>query len=340
MKLLLLLLAIVGLTVTAARLKDIASLKGVRDNQLLGYGIVIGLSGTGDKSSELTSNSLGLVLRTMGVDLKSKNLETKNTAAVICSAVLPPFARSGSRLDVTVSAIGGASSLDGGNLLITSLRGPDGQIYAMAQGKIMTIKRGDGKGVGQTLVTAQVPGGAILEKEIAFDFSTQREMHYYLQNPDFTTAARAARRINEELGGKYATATDAASIDVILPYSLDATPVETIAQIERIDIEADRKAKVVINPRTGTVVLGENVRILGGVGIAHNNLQIEIKDTSSKGSSNDNSKTHKVMVLNPGPSIAEIAGSLNEIGASADDLVALIQSLKTAGALTAEIEIQ
>lgn len=323
----------VGWVSEASRLKDIASLKGVRDNQLLGYGIVIGLSGTGDKSSELTENSLSLALKSLGVDLKSK-LETKNTAAVICSATLPAFARAGSRIHITVSGIGSATSLEGGTLLMTSMRGPDGQVYAMAQGKLTVAKRGDNKAAGQTLVTAEVPSGGILEKEVSFDFSSQKQLRYYLHAPDFTTAARVARRINEELGGKYATAADAGTIDVILPYHLEVTPVELIAQLERIDIEADRRAKIVLNPRTGTVVMGDEVRVLP-VAVAHNNLQIEVAKNSS-----GESKHKKVMVMNQATNIADLVGTLNEMGASGDDLIALVQTLRAAGAIAAEVEIQ
>jgi len=332
----------------AARLKDIASLRGARDNQLLGYGIVIGLAGTGDKSSELTENSLGFALKGMGVDMKTtQKPETKNIAAVVVSATLPAFVKNGSRLDVTVSSIGSATSLNGGTLLATALRGPDGIVYAMSQGKIVTQKRGDGgsKVGGQTVVTASVPMGAILEKEVRFDFAAQKELKYQLNQPDFTTAARASQRINEELGGKFATASDAATIDVILPYTFEGSPVDLIARLEAVEIEADRRAKIVLNQRTGTVVLGDNVQI-APVAIAHNNLKLEVRDTkAAKGGDEEGGapaagKSKSVIPLQPGPSIAEVAASLNEMGASADDLVTLIQALKASGALTAEVELQ
>ena len=211
----------------AVRLKDLATIRGARSNQLVGYGLVIGLSGTGDKSMELTENSLGLMLKGLGVDLKSAKMEAKNVAAVVCTALLPPFSRQGSRLDVTVSSVGAATSLAGGALLMTSLRGPDGNVYAMAQGKVITQKGTAGTGGGGgTLVTAQVPQGAILEKEVAFDFAGQKELKYQLQNADFTTAARIAHKMNEELGGKYATAEDAALVSVVIPYGFEGSPVD------------------------------------------------------------------------------------------------------------------
>lgn len=340
------LLCLVGLGASAAqgaRLKDLMSLKGTRDNQLLGYGLVVGLAGTGDKSSELTSSSLGLALKGLGVDHKIQKIETKNVAAVVVSAVLPPFAKAGSKLDVTVSSVGSATSLDGGALVATSLRAPDGKVYAMAQGKILTTKRSDNARVGgQTVVTAAVPDGAILEKEVAFDLQSQKELRYHLIQADFTTAARIARRINEELGGKYAIASDAATVDVILPYQYEGTAVDLVAQIEAVDVEADRKAKIVVNQRTGTVVLGDNVR-LAPVAVAHGNLKIEVRDNAKVAAGvpvDDAVKTQTVMTLQPGPSIAEVASSLNEIGASAEDLVALIRALRASGALLAEVEVQ
>lgn len=334
-------------SVEAARVKDLASLRGTKDNQLLGYGLVIGLSGTGDKASELTESSLNMALKGLGVDLKSKSIETKNVAAVVVSATLPPFSKLGGRLDVTVSSVGSASSLDGGTLLATALRAPDGNVYAMAQGKIVTNKRAEGAGKvgGQTLVTASVPNGALIEKELSYDLSRVKELKYHLHHADFTTAARMARRINEELGGKYATATDAASVEVIPPYSFDGTMVELVAQVEGVDVEADRKAKVVINQRTGTVVLGEHVQITP-VAIAHSNLKIEVREASAAGEGAGGGgeatggRAKQVMAMKSMPSVAEVASSLNEMGASADDLVTLLNSLKAAGALIAEVELQ
>ena len=329
-----------------SRIKDISSIRGVRNNQLVGYGIVVGLAGTGDKSSELTSSSLGLALKGMGVDLKSPKLDTKNAAAVIVSSTLPAFAKVGTRLDVSVSSIGSASSLDGGVLLMTALRGPDGNVYSMAQGKVVTTKRSDAKATGQTLVTADVPGGGLLEKEIPLDFTQEREIRFHLLHPDFTTAARMARRINEEFGGKYATALDGGTVHVILPYHTDASPVELIAQLEMVDVEADQKAKVVVNQRTGTVVLGDQVR-LSPVAIAHGNLKVEVKDvkpaaggSASASATADEKKSASIMLHKGGVTISEVVAGLNEMGATSDDLIAMLQALKASGSLAAEVEIQ
>ncbi len=333
----------------ATRIKDLAALRGSRDNQLLGYGLVIGLAGTGDKSLELTENSLDLALKKIGADTKAKKMETKNVAAVVVSATLPPFAKGGNRIDVTVSSIGSATSLEEGTLVATSLRGPDGKTYAVAQGKVSVPKKADsgqrsgGRAGGAQAVTGLVLNGGLVEKEIAFDLASKKDLVYNLQDPDFTTAARMVLRINEELGGKYAVAEDAATVNVIVPYQFDGTAVDLVARIESIDIEADRKAKVVVNAKTGTVILGEYVQI-APVAIAHNNLKIEIKQKGEKKEGEEEAEvttiTKKVLPLPASANIADIAASLNEIGASAEDLVSLLHSLKASGALMAELEFK
>lgn len=332
MRLALLLFLIVG-SAYGARLKDIATLVGDRDNQLIGYGLVIGLAGTGDKSFDLSNQSLTQVLRTIGVNPKSPNFESKNIAAVICTATLPPFSRQGTRLNVVASSIGSAQSLEGGTLVMTALRGPDGVVYAMAQGKVVTIRRNE-KGGDQTLVTAEIREGAILEKELNVDLISRRELRYRLHSADFTTAARAAKRINEELAGKYATAVDAGTIDVIVPYDHDSGPVELLAQIENVDIESDARAKVVVNARTGTVVFGGNVALLP-VALAHDNLKIEIKSKKK----DEASKAKKVALIEKRATLSDIVSSLNELGATADDLVSVLHALKASGALVAELEM-
>lgn len=340
-------LYLVASPASAARIKDIASLKGVRNNALTGYGVVIGLSGTGDRGLGLTSNSLTQVLKGLGIEQKDAQFDTKNAAAVLVTGQLPAFARIGSAIDVTVSSIGSASSLDGGNLLMTSLRGSDGKVYAVAQGKIvMQKKEGSGSSRGQTgsLVTASVPSGAMVEREIVYNWSDLKALRYQLHAADFTTAARVARRINEELAGKYATSSDAATIDVIVPYGFEGTTVDLIAQLESIDIEADRQAKVVVNPRTGTVVLGQNVQVLP-VAIAHSGLRLEIQangrgPASGGGGGSGRGKQGKRMIMmNRGATIADLVQSLNNMGASAEELTSLLQSLRAAGALQAELEI-
>lgn len=337
---------ILGVSASAARIKDLAQIKGVRNNQLTGYGLVVGLSGTGDKGFSLTQNSLKLALKGLGVDQKVSDIDTKNAASVFVSVSLPPFARMGAQLDVTISSIGSASSLDGGILMMTPLRGPDGMIYAMAQGKVVTNKRGGRQTqvTGQSLVTATVPGGAIVEREATFDFTKLKEIRYQLFSADFTTSARIAQRINDELGGRYAAAKDAGSVEVVVPLG-HTNPVELVALIENIEVEADRRAKVVIDQRTGTVIFGSDVTV-APVAIAHNNLRIEVRELASVGAKGpgqqgeDVTKEQKVMMFEKGSTIADVVSGLNAMGASADDLVSLVHSLKSSGALMAEVIVQ
>ncbi len=345
----------------AARLKDLASVQGVRTNELWGYGVVVGLAGTGDNRHELTQSSLYMALQGMGVDLKAKEFQSRNAAAVVVNASLKPFTAAGGKMDVTVSSIGSSTSLEGGTLLMAPLRGPDGKVYAMAQGRVVTSMR-TGKGtkfLRQSLVTAQVPEGATLEKEVVFDFSKQRMIRYALHSPDFTTASRTARRINEELGAKMATAVNAGVVEVQLPQGYTGNPVELAAQIENVSVEADQKAQVVINQRTGTVILGKNVEV-GPASVAHNNLRLEIQApeaapipdagdlgqatppprqlSSLMGRDIDNpSGQGSVLPLKGGSTVTDVVESLNQLGAGPDDLILILQSLKAAGALNAEI---
>lgn len=337
---------------SASRIKDIASLKGMRSNQLTGYGIVVGLAGTGDANFELTTASLSQALKSLGIDSKTK-LETKNAAAVFVSAVLPPFTRMGAPLDVTVSSVGSATSLDGGNLMMTALRGPDGQVYAMAQGKIqIESKTGRTNSInGRHLLAGIISGGAVVEREVQYNWGELKELRYQLHIPDFTTSARVAHRINEELSGRYAIPHDAGAVQVVIPYGFEGTPVDLIAQIESIDVEADRSAKVVVNPRTGTVVLGDTVRILP-VAIAHGNLSVEVKNTRAPASTDPAAASqpgtpqapveknkNKVMLVNGSANISDLVAGLNEMGASAEDLIAVLKSLRSSGALLAELEV-
>lgn len=340
------LLGLWSMSAFGSRLKDLATLKGQRGNQLTGYGLVVGLSGTGDKAGDLTANSLSQVLKGFGLDQKPERLETKNTAAVLVSTSLPPFARAGTPLDITISSVGSATSLEGGVLLMTSLRGSDGKVYAMAQGKVMITKREGGSGSGRSavsLLTAEVPKGATLEKEVGADWSSLKDLRYQLYAPDFTTAARIAHRVNEELGGKYASAIDAGTVDVILPYGFDGTAVDLIAQLESLDIEADSRAKVVINPRSGTLILGSHVQVLP-VAIAHGNLRVEVKEpgaaAAAPAGAGGGKKGKSLLVYKGGANISDVVAGLNELGAGADDLVYVLQSLRASGALLADLEIQ
>lgn len=331
------------LTAYAVKIRDLSEIKGVRNNQLVGYGIVVGLSGTGDKELGLTKSTLNLALKGLGVEQKVSDLDTKNTAVVFVSATLPPFAKVGSQLDVTIASVGSATSLDGGVLVLTPLKGPDGNTYAVAQGKVMTISRGKKQAevTGQSLVTAVIPNGAIVEKEVEFNLIKQKELIFQLYRSDFTTASRISSRINEELRGNYSAARDGTHIIVLIPQQYSSNVVDFISLIENLEVTPSQKAVVVINQRSGTVVLGSEIKILP-VAISHNNLKLEVRELASKeGESQETtSKEEKVMLLDKGSTISDLVSALNSFGASADDLIAMIQSLKTAGALMADVIVQ
>ncbi len=316
----------------AARLKDIASVKGVRENILIGYGIVVGLKGTGDSSAEITGQSLGRLFFKLGLDIQNNaNIKSKNAAAVIVTAKLPPFARVGVKLDVTVSSIGDAPSLEGGMLLVTPLRAGDQNVYAVAQGAVSIGSVTDGSSkVFPTL--GRVVAGATIEKDLDSNFSMKKNFRLALQNPDFTTAARVAALINAELSGKFATARDSATIDVIVPFHYEGNSVELLALLENVDVHVDSSAKIVLNERTGTVVMGEHISI-SPIAISHGELAIEIKG-SPKGS-----KPERMIQFKGGSSVSDLVKALNTLGVQPKDLTAIFQTLKGVGALQAELEI-
>lgn len=317
------------LAAESARLKDIASIRGVRENQLIGYGIVVGLKGTGDGKSEFTSKSLLRMLDKLGMKLDSQSLESKNAAAVIVTANLPAFGKAGNSMDVTVSALGDASSLEGGTLLQTPLRAANEQVYAVAQG---TISIGGG-GKDAFTTVGRVPNGGLIERDVSSDFASRKMFRLTLHNPDFITAARTVLTINRELGGQYASAKDAGTIDIVTPFSFEGKGVELLATIEAIEINPDSKAKVVINEKTGTVVIGDRVRI-SRIAIAHGSLAVKVMTKDSK-----TPVEEKVAVLDPGVSVGDLVQALNRLGVSPKDLITVLQSIKAAGALHGELEI-
>jgi len=325
--LLVLIVTLIGYTASAARLKDIASIRGVRENQLIGYGIVVGLKGTGDGKSETTSKSMVRMLDKLGVKLDSPEFASKNAAAVIVTATLPPFGKAGNPLDITVSAIGESQSLQGGTLLQTPLRAANDQVFAVAQGSL--IIGGDGKDVHTT--SGRIPNGAIIERDVTGDFASRKMFRMTLHNPDFTTAARTILTINKELGGIYASAKDAGTIDIITPAAYENRGVELLATIEAIDINPDGVAKVVINEKTGTIVIGDKVKI-SKVAISHGSLAVKVGD--GKKPSDD-----KVAVLDTGVSVGDLVQALNKLGVSPKDLITILQSIKAAGALHGELDV-
>jgi len=325
----------------AARVKDVASIKGVRDNLLIGYGLVVGLKGTGDSGTDITSKSMVRLFEKMGIQTGATDFKSKNVAAVIATAKLPPFARAGTKMDITVSSIGDAASLEGGTLLVTPLRGGDQNVYAVAQGPVSLggVTAGGGGGGGGAVsfpTTARVPNGAIIEKEIDSNFTQKKTFVLSLNSPDFTTASRLARQINTELGGKYAVARDSGTVDIISPFNYEGNGVELIAVIENLEITPDSKAKVVLNERTGTVVIGDNVR-LDMVAISHGELQIEIGGGGGAGGGRGGAK-EKVGLMQ-GASIRDIVKALNTLGVAPKDLTAIFQALRAAGALQADLEV-
>lgn len=326
------------LAADAARLKDIATVKGVRENILIGYGIAVGLKGTGDSSVDVTSQSLGRLFGKLGLDVvKGAGVKSKNAAAVIATAKLPAFARVGSKIDITVSSIGDASSLEGGVLLVTPLRAGDQNVYAVAQGSITlggTIEGGSGGGGGKGFPTVgRVVAGATIEKDVDVDFAGKKSLRLSLNQADFTTAARVVTLVNQELGGKYASARDSGTIDLIVPFHYDGNAIELMALVENIQVNTDSKAKVVLNERTGTVVMGDSVRI-SPVAIAHGELAIEVKDEKGAPKGRE-----KVALLNKTSSVSDLVKALNALGVTPKDLTAIFQTLRQTGALQAELEI-
>lgn len=312
----------------AARVKDIANVRGVRDNQLIGYGVVVGLKGTGDSKAEFTNKSIVRMLDKLGMKVEDKEIASKNVAAVIITASLPAFARAGNKLDITVNSIGDASSLAGGTLIQSPLRAADQNIYAVAQGSMLV-----GTGADSHTTVGRIPNGAIIERDVAEDFTSRKMFRLTLHNPDFTTAARLSKRINMDLSGKYATAKDAGTVDIVVPFSYEGRAVELLATIESLDVTPDTRAKVIVNEKTGTVVIGDTVRI-SRVAISHGDLTVRVDGGRAKGKDGD-----RVALFDSGTSVGDLVRSLNQIGVSPRDLITVLQNIKAAGALQGELEI-
>ncbi len=353
-----------GLSARAApsRLKDLVMVEGVRENQLVGYGLVVGLNGTGDtlRNAPFTEQSLEAMLVRLGVNTRdAQNIKTDNVAAVMVTADLPPFARQGQRIDVNVAAMGDASDLRGGVLLVTPLMGADGEVYAVAQGPITVAgfsAQGQAGGVTQGVPTSgRIANGAIVEREVPFDFSSLKRVRLALRNPDFTTADRIARTINAALGVPAARMLDAATIELLRPPSFAGSLAELVTRIEQLTVEPDFPAKVVIDDRSGVIVIGADVRI-SEVAIAQGNLTIRVMETpqvSQPGAlsggqtttvprtniSVDTGEGRKMTVLQTGVTLQELVDGLNALGVGPRDIISILQAIKAAGALQAEIEI-
>jgi len=362
-----------------ARIKDIASIKGIRPNQLFGYGLIIGLNGSGDKAGTgFTIQGLVNMLERMGVHVSAADVKVSNVAAVMVSATLPPFARIGKKIDITLSSIGDAKSLSGGTLLLTPLQGVDGKTYALAQGAVSiggyTAGGDAGGGVTKNHPTVgRISGGATIEREIPLSIMNKQELTIMLDNPDFNTVTRVADAINTRLEESLATPIDSGTLKLKIPARLQGKVVNLIARVGDLEVTPDNIAKIIVNEKTGTVVIGQNVSIQE-VAVAHGNLSIQIKETkevsqplpfspaglgagpkevgggiiAAPGGSTivtpDSDvrvaeERNQLILIPPGNTIGELVKGLNAIGVTPRDLITILQTLKVAGALQGELEI-
>lgn len=343
----------------ATRLKDLVEFDGVRGNDLVGYGLVVGLNGTGDglRNSPFTEEIMANLLERMGANVAGEAFRPRNVAAVFVTAALPPFARAGGRVDVTVSAIGDATSLQGGTLVMTPLNGADGQIYAVAQGSVLAggiSAEGDAARVVQGVPTSGViPAGARVEREVEFDFSQLSSLRLALRNPDFTTAARIEGVVNAQLGRGRAVMLDAGTISVDV--SGLRSPAHAIAALESLSVEPERRARVVVDQRSGTIVIGADVRI-SRVAVAQGNLTLRIEEQPLVVQPNPFAEGETMVVprstaaieeepgtglaeVSGGTSLSEVVAGLNALGVAPNDMIDILKSISAAGALHAELVV-
>lgn len=346
----------------ASRIKDIVYVEGVRDNMLVGYGLVVGLNNTGDtlKDGQFTKESLQSMLNRLGVQTTDSGLDSENVAAVMVTASLPSFARQGSRIDVTVSALGDADSLLGGTLLVTPLLGADGEVYAVAQGQLAVggfQAGGEAETVTKGVPTSgRIASGAIIEREVGYEFGKKDSIKLSLRNPDFTTARRIAQAINAFLGTLAAAPSDPTTIVLKIPESYKNDVVNLWTDLEQLRVEPDQLARVVIDEQSGIIVMGDNVRI-STVAIAQGSLTIRITEAEQVSQPGpfaevgttttvqrtdieiDEGEENRLAVLQPGVSLQEMVNGLNALGIGPRDMITILQAIKTAGALQAEIEV-
>jgi flagellar P-ring protein precursor FlgI len=357
-----LLLGPVSASAKTSRIKDIVNIEGVRDNQLVGYGLVVGLNGTGDSlgNSPFTEQSLIAMLERLGVNVRGENLNTGNVAAVMVTATLPPFTNQGSKIDVNISSLGDATDLKGGTLMVTPLLAADGEAYAVAQGGLSIAgftAQGDAGSVTQNIPTAgRIPGGAIVEREIDFQLADLSEVRLSLKNPDFTTARRISQAINGFTAANISRAENGASVILARPANYDGTIVDLITDIEQLPVQPDQVAKVVISERSGVIVMGADVRI-SNVAIAQSNLTIKVNETPQVSQANPFAEGGETVVvprtdlevntgsdvklanLETGVTLQDLVTGLNKLGMQPRDIITILQAVKAAGALQAEIEV-
>jgi len=345
-----------------SRVKDLVDVQGIRDNMLVGYGLVVGLNGTGDslKNAPFTQLSIQSMLERLGTNTRGQVMQTKNVAAVMVTANLPAFAAPGSRIDVSVSAMGDAKNLQGGTLLVTTMFGADGQIYALAQGPVAIggfSAQGDAASVTRGVPTAgRIANGAIVEKGTGFQLSSLSNLKLSLHNPDLTTATRIAKAVNAYLGGNTAQATDPANVALAVPANYPGGVMALLTDIEQVKVDPDQPAKVIIDENSGVIVMGADVRI-STVAIAQGNLTIKVTETpqvsqpspfSQTGTTQvvprtniqvDDSKGNKMTVIHDGVSLQHLVDGLNALGVGPRDIISILQAVKAAGALQADIEV-
>ena len=343
-----------------SRIKDLANIEGVRQNQLIGYGLVVGLNGTGDTLNNIpfTKQSLQAMLERMGVNIRGATIRTGNVAAVMVTGNLPPFATQGTRMDVTVSALGDAKNLQGGTLLVTPLLGADGNVYAVGQGSVAIggfQAEGDAAKIVRGVPTVgRIANGAIIEREIDFALNRLAQLRLALRNPDFTTAKRIASAVNDFIGTPTAEPLDPSSVKITIPQKFQGNVVALLTEIEQLQVEPDLAAKVVIDERSGIIVMGRDVRV-STVAVAQGNLTVTISETPqvsqpqpfSRGQTRVAPRTRigvqedgkKLAVVKEGVSLQQLVDGLNSLGIGPRDLIAILQAIKAAGAIQAEIEV-
>jgi len=345
-----------------SRVKDLVDVQGIRDNMLVGYGLVVGLNGTGDslKNAPFTQQSIQTMLERLGVNTRGQNMQTKNVAAVMVTANLPAFAGQGTHIDVSVSAMGDAKNLQGGTLLVTTLLGADGQIYALAQGPVAVggfSAQGDAASVTRGVPTSgRIANGAMVEKETGFTLAGMSNLKLSLRNPDLTTATRIAAAVNTYLGNNLAAATDPSNVALTVPGNYPGGVTALLTDIEQVKVDPDQPAKVIIDENSGVIVMGADVRI-STVAIAQGNLTIRVQETpqvsqpapfSNTGTTQtvprtsiqiDDSKGNKMTVLSQGVSLQNLVDGLNALGVGPRDVISILQAVKAAGALQAEIQV-
>lgn len=334
-------------TLYAQRIGDIANVIGVRDNQLIGYGLVVGLNGTGDgSSSQFTLRSLSNLLQTVNVKIDPADIKSKNIAAVLVTAKLPAFARQGDKVDVSVSSIGDAKSLQGGNLILTPLKGVDGKIYSLAQGSL-TIGGMNGKEKGQLNhpASANIFGGAIVEREIENDLHEQEYVNLSLKEANFNTAVSIQNELNKKFGKKVAVATDSRTIRMMRPENL--TTVEFLAKTLDVDVKYEKENKIVIDERTGTIVSGVNIKV-DPVVVTHGDITIKIEASNAPlddksvdigGDVQIASTENRIKIKEESMTVANIARALTKLGAKPKDIISILENIKRSGAITAQLEI-